>query len=291
MTCRVYRRPRMAAPVWLDASAHPVAGKGTQSLRLAASASGAAHLVQRSGPAGQPGAGHRGPPGPGRAGPHGGLRRASWTRPSRPCPADTSIVLDARRLGCSHEAAVAATTSGPGSGGRSHRVIYLDARRARSAGVERPGGDGRTTRPTAQRRPMAALPRRDASPSSASTKTSSCSAASTRCGTVDEVAQRIERRCSEIRKAVEELLALVVAEALDRRVSLMPTSSISRRALTLPTPGSDSSTETTFILPTVSSRSAWSSSSFSVSDPILSFSLSSARRRRAAAAFSSAAWR
>ena len=41
-----------------------------------------------------------------------------------------------------------------------------------------------------------------------------------------------------------------------RRVSLMPISSMVRRALTLPTPGSDSSTATTFILPTMSSPSA-----------------------------------
>ena len=38
-----------------------------------------------------------------------------------------------------------------------------------------------------------------------------------------------------------------------RRVSLMPISSIVRRAFTLPTPGSDSSTASTFILPTMSS--------------------------------------
>src|SRR5207302_7220870 len=74
-----------------------------------------------------------------------------------------------------------------------------------------------------------------------------------------------------------------------RLLSLMPISSIRRRARTLPTPGNDSSRVSTFIFPTTSSRSASSRSSFSLVEPIFNFSRSSARRRRAAAAFSSAA--
>ena len=57
----------------------------------------------------------------------------------------------------------------------------------------------------------------------------------------------------------------------------MPISSMVRRALTLPTPGSDSSTARTLVLPTISSSSACSSSSASDSEPIFSRSLSSAR--------------
>src|SRR5437764_5762107 len=76
-----------------------------------------------------------------------------------------------------------------------------------------------------------------------------------------------------------------------RRDSLIPMSSIIRRAFTLPNPGSDSRTEITFIFPTVSFCPPCSSNSSRLSEPILSFSFSSARARRAAAAFSRAAWR
>ena len=76
-----------------------------------------------------------------------------------------------------------------------------------------------------------------------------------------------------------------------RRLSLIPTCSMSRRALTLPSPGSDSSTDWTFIFPTVSSESALFKSSSRDNEPIFSFSLTSARSRRTLAALSSAAWR
>ena len=76
-----------------------------------------------------------------------------------------------------------------------------------------------------------------------------------------------------------------------RRLSLMSSSSMMRRACTLPTPGSDSSTLTTLSLASVSSRVPWSNSSPRLSDPALSFAFTSARVRRASAAFSSAAWR
>jgi hypothetical protein len=59
------------------------------------------------------------------------------------------------------------------------------------------------------------------------------------------------------------------------------------RALTRPTPGSDSRTADTFILPTISSP-VRSISSLRLVRPLLSCSLSSARFRRAIAAFSRA---
>ena len=58
------------------------------------------------------------------------------------------------------------------------------------------------------------------------------------------------------RERREQRRTLLGAQAPDAAVSLMPISSIVRRALTLPTPGSDSSTAKTFILPTMSSFSA-----------------------------------
>jgi hypothetical protein len=76
-----------------------------------------------------------------------------------------------------------------------------------------------------------------------------------------------------------------------RRFSLISSSSIVRRAFTLPTPGRDSRTVTTLSLATASSVSPCASNSPRLIDPALSFSFSSARWRRAAAAFSRAAWR
>ncbi len=76
-----------------------------------------------------------------------------------------------------------------------------------------------------------------------------------------------------------------------RRLSLMPTASIRRRAFTLPRPGNDSRTERTFIFPTVSLESAVLSSSARLIEPIFSFSLTSARSRRTLAALARAAWR
>src|SRR5205823_219062 len=76
-----------------------------------------------------------------------------------------------------------------------------------------------------------------------------------------------------------------------RLLSLMASSCMSRRARTLPTPGRDSRTLTTFSLASVSSRSPCSNSSARLSELALSFSFTSARCRRATAAFSSAAWR
>ena len=76
-----------------------------------------------------------------------------------------------------------------------------------------------------------------------------------------------------------------------RRVSAMPISSIVRRAFTLPTPGSASITARTFILPMWSLSPASASSSDRVIDPIFSFSLISARARRASAALARACWR
>ena len=71
-----------------------------------------------------------------------------------------------------------------------------------------------------------------------------------------------------------------------RRLSAMPMSSMILRALTLPTPGSDSSRDTTFSLPTVESVDA--SASASETEPILSWFLSSARAARASAALARA---
>ena len=64
-----------------------------------------------------------------------------------------------------------------------------------------------------------------------------------------------------------------------RRLSLMSRSRMSRRALTLPVFGIDSSMLTTFSLPSTSSSSPRSKSSPSVSAPVLSCSLTSARMR------------
>ena len=77
----------------------------------------------------------------------------------------------------------------------------------------------------------------------------------------------------------------------NRRLSLIPTESINRRALTFPNPGSDSRTESTFIFPTVSLESAVLRSSERVIEPSLSFSFTSARSRRTLAALARAAWR
>src|SRR3954454_10935100 len=76
-----------------------------------------------------------------------------------------------------------------------------------------------------------------------------------------------------------------------RRVAEMSSSSMIFWARTLPTPGSDSSTVETFILPSVSSLSAFLSTSASVRLPDLSSPLTSARFLRAAAAFFSASAR
>src|SRR3954467_10712902 len=76
-----------------------------------------------------------------------------------------------------------------------------------------------------------------------------------------------------------------------RRVAEMSSSSMIFWARTLPTPGSDSSTVDTFILPSVSSLSAFLSTSASVRLPDLSSPLTSARFLRAAAAFFSASAR
>src|SRR3954454_1160099 len=76
-----------------------------------------------------------------------------------------------------------------------------------------------------------------------------------------------------------------------RRVAEMSSSSMIFCARTLPTPGNDSSTVETFILPRVSSLSAFLSTSASVRLPDLSSPLTSARFLRAAAAFFNASAR
>ena len=58
-----------------------------------------------------------------------------------------------------------------------------------------------------------------------------------------------------------------------RRLSLMSSSSMIRRACTLPTPGSDSSTLTTLSLASASSRVPWSNSSSRPSEPCLELRL------------------
>src|SRR5690606_7204403 len=94
---------------------------------------------------------------------------------------------------------------------------------------------------------------------------------------------------AQLEKVSSSALRCCSPRPLIRRESAMPISSIARRARTLPTPGSDSRTEMTFIFPIVSLPSAWPKRSLRVRDPILSFSFSSARARRASAALASAA--
>jgi hypothetical protein len=76
---------------------------------------------------------------------------------------------------------------------------------------------------------------------------------------------------------------LLRAEALHRRLSAMPISSITLRALTLPTPGRDSSSETTLSLPTLLSSEAERFGERHRS--FFSRALISARAARASAAF------
>src|SRR6478609_237193 len=76
-----------------------------------------------------------------------------------------------------------------------------------------------------------------------------------------------------------------------RRVSEIPISEMIWRALTLPTPGRDSSRASTLSLPMVSSFWPWAITSDSVPCEYFSRFLTSARAWRAAAAFSSAAAR
>src|SRR5439155_8782306 len=76
-----------------------------------------------------------------------------------------------------------------------------------------------------------------------------------------------------------------------RRLSLISSSSMRRRALTFPTPGIDSSKVRTLSLASASSHAPRSSSSCNVRSPVFNCSFTAARMRRASAALSSAAWR
>src|SRR5690606_27293377 len=111
-----------------------------------------------------------------------------------------------------------------------------------------------------------------------------------RAGDRDEQ-RRAERWAAQLENVSSSALRCCSPRPLMRRESAMPISSIARRAPTLPTPGSDSRTETTFIFPIVSLPSAWPKLTLSVRDPILSFSFSSAGARRGSAAWASAASR